>query len=539
MRRHAQPVIRHLDHSASRHAAGRTLRTAALPVQRSPGARWLGAALATGAALVFVGIASQAPSRLLSAVEVQPGRAFDAGIGLLGVVVLGVGAAILWRWRSSASEVTRWRNAHEAARQLSPRDPLTGLMNRRRLMVDATLALSRMRRGRGPIGIVAVELDGFAAASAAAGTRGSDALLATIGSRLTATLRDSDIAARLSGARFAILAELRTPEDAARLALRLVSDLNVPYEIDGTTITLQARIGIATAPEDADKPEALIASAGHALDQALEEAAAIRFFGKGMNERVRQRAELLTALGEAIARDEVLPHFQPIVDLQTRRICGFEALARWWQSPRRMISPGEFIPLAEEGGLISALTCSLLHRACLAAQAWPSDMMLALNVSASEIRDPALPARLRSVLDATGFPAERLEVEIAESALDDETGTIRANLAELKAVGVRLSLDDFGTGRVGLHHLHAMPFDRIKVDAGFVRPLGARTGDERVVTSAVALAHAFGLTVVAEGTETEAEAAALLALGCDAAQGHWFGRPLPAEDVNAIFNVVE
>ena len=366
-----------------------------------------------------------------------------------------------------------------------------------------------------------------------------DRLLQEVANRLRAAAREGDAVARLGGDEFAVVAELGEDdpsEDAARLARRLVAALEAPFDLGGATVRVGCSVGVALAPQDAADAEGLMRRADLALYRAKAEGRGrFRFFEAGMDERVRERAALEAEFRAAVARDELVPHFQPLVGFDDGRLLGFEVLARWPHPARGgMVPPSDFIPIAEDTGLIAPMTERLLRKACRAAAAWPDHLTVAVNVSPLQLRDRALPGVVRSVLEETGLPARRLELELTESALVGNLGLAREVMGELKAMGVRLSLDDFGTGYSSLAHLQALPFDKIKIDAGFVRAMARDPGSRKIVAAVVGLGHSLGLPTVAEGVEERGEADALRRLGCDVGQGWLFGRPVPAAAVDAM-----
>ena len=237
---------------------------------------------------------------------------------------------------------------------------------------------------------------------------------------------------------------------------------------------------------------------------------------------------------KAVADEAIVPHFQPLVDIATGRLTGVEMLARWPHPKRGMVSPAEFIPIAEDIGLIGPMTVGLLRQGCRAAANWPAHVTLACNVSPLQLRDAALPGIVAAVLDETGFPADRLVVEVTESALVGDLDLARGLLDELKALGVRLALDDFGTGYSSLRHLQLLPFDKLKIDRSFVAAMVTDRESAKIVSAVVGLGHSLGLSIVAEGVETEQVSALLRGLGCDIGQGWLFGRPVPAHRIDAL-----
>lgn len=324
-------------------------------------------------------------------------------------------------------------------------------------------------------------------------------------------------------------------EVAAHLARRIIATLEQPFELAGGAVAqIGASIGVALAQSGGDADDLV-----HRADVALYRAKAegrgrFHFFEPGMDAHIRARALLEGELRQAIADDMIVPHFQPLVEIETGRLIGFEMLARWPHPTRGMVPPAEFIPVAEEIGLIGPMTERLLRLACGIATTWPAGVSLACNVSALQLRDRGLPAMVRAALDESGFPAHRLELEITESALVGDLDLARTLLGELKALGVRLALDDFGTGYSSLRHLQMLPFDKIKIDASFVGAMANDVESRKIVAAVVGLGHSLGLPTVAEGVEEPETAALLRGLGCDVGQGWLFGRPGPAEAASAL-----
>lgn len=479
-------------------------------------------------------------------------RAWMEMAGLaLGAVFL-VAAAFVSRGRARLQAAL----AHTEA--VARTDALTGLPNRRALYeamqaalapnasvgaaADATAAAAAAtgRTSDGLVALLLLDLDRFKPVNDVHGHPAGDHLLQLVASRLRIAARAGDLIARLGGDEFALLVPLpngggpsRPPTDvASQVARRIIAALEEPFELPGSSAVVQvgASIGVALSQpgEDVDM---LVHSADVALYRAKAEGRGRHhFFEPGMDAQVRARALLETDLRQAVADDAILPYFQPLVALDTGRLIGFEMLARWPHPTRGMVSPAEFIPVAEDTGLIGPMTASLLRRACrIAAADWPDGVMLACNISPLQLRDRGLPGTVRAVLDESGLPAHRLELEITESALVGDLDLARNLLDQLKALGVRLSLDDFGTGYSSLRHLQTLPFDKLKIDAAFVGAMAGDVESRKIVAAVVGLGQSLGLLTVAEGVETEETAALLRSLGCDIGQGWLFGRPAPAD----------
>jgi predicted signal transduction protein with EAL and GGDEF domain len=312
--------------------------------------------------------------------------------------------------------------------------------------------------------------------------------------------------------------------------------LEQPFALaGGITAQIGASVGVAVAPADGTAVDTLVRRADVALHRAKSGGRGrFHFFEPGMDAQLRDRAELEADLRRAIAADLIVPHFQPLVQLDSGRPAGFEMLARWPHPTRGMVPPSEFVAVAEEIGLIGPMTERLLRRACRAAASWPAEVVLACNISPLQLRDRDLPRMVRTVLAETGLPAPRLELELTENALVGDLALAREVLAELKVLGLRLALDDFGTGHSSLRHLQALPFDKIKIDAGFVRSMVGNPESGKIVAAVIGLGHSLGLPTVTEGVENAGTAALLRGLGCDLGQGWLCGRPGPEDGVGTL-----
>ncbi len=450
---------------------------------------------------------------------------------------LGLSALLLAAAALAARGRERLRRALDQVERVARTDALTDLPNRRRLRE----VLGERLAAGGGTALLIVGLDRFKDANGAHGHAIGDCLLRLAAARLQSALRPTDVAARLGGDEFALVISAGEegrgdmPNVVAHVERRLTAALEPPFEpTPGVAVQLGASVGVTLcrAGQDADTA---IQHAAIALDRAKREArGGLRFFEPGMDARLRERATLEAELRQAIADDAIVPHFQPLVDLASGRLVGAEMLARWHHPKRGMVSPAEFIPLAEDTGLIAPMTEKLMRRACRAAAGWPEAVVLACNISPLQLRDPELPAVVRAILDQTGLPPHRLELEVTESALVGDLTLARRLLDQLRALGISLALDDFGTGYSSLRHLQTLPFDKLKVDASFVGAM-ARDGESaKIVTAIVTLGHNLGLVTVGEGIETEAAAARLREIGCDVGQGWFYGRPGPAEMIDAL-----
>ncbi len=457
----------------------------------------------------------------------------------LGLSALLLGATVL-----AVRGRRRLQGALARTAVVARTDTLTELPNRRQFYEELEAALATGRRGGLDHALLLIDLDRFKAANDAHGHPAGDQLLRLVAGRLRNALRREEHIARLGGDEFAFIVccdpagpdQPRT--DPVAIGQRIVDTLGKPFALtSGVVIQVGASVGIGiTRARDTAVDDLM-----HRADVALYRAKAdgrgcVRVFQDGMDEHVRARALLEGELRQAIADDVIVPHFQPLVDFDTGRLVGVEMLARWPHPTRGMVPPDAFIPVAEDLGLIGAMTERLLRHACRAAAGWPGHVVLACNVSPIQLRDPTLPQMIRAVLAETGFPAGRLEIEVTESALVGDLDLALALLDQLKALGVRLALDDFGTGYSSLRHLQTLPFDKIKIDRSFVAAMAGDAESRKIVSAVLGLGRSLGLTTVAEGVETQETATLLRELGCDIGQGWLFGRPTSTEATGSMLD---
>jgi diguanylate cyclase (GGDEF)-like protein len=470
---------------------------------------------------------------------------------LIGAAALLTMFATFRRWRQLKREVATRRAVEAKLRALAVHDDLTGLPNRRGMAERLNSALARSRRDGSTVAVLLVDLDRFKPVNDLRGHAAGDRLLQLVARRMTDTLREADIVARVGGDEFVVAAQFGPGtlsayadgttdmiDAAARMARRLVAVLEEPFDLGdaGIPVLVGASVGVALAPDGEVEVEDLLRRADMAMYLAKEKGrGCFRFFEPEMDAAIRDRAAMEAALRQAIVADELMPYFQPFVALGAdKRPIGFEMLARWLHAERGFVPPADFIPLAEETGLIVRMTEQLLRRACNAAASWPDHLILAVNVSPVQLRDRALPAMVAAALAESGLPARRLEIELTESALVGNFELARELLTELKELGVHLTLDDFGTGHSSLRHLQMLPFDKIKVDASFVRNMHISPESGKIVAAVVALGRSLGLLTVAEGIEDAVIAAALRDMGCHIGQGWLFGQPLAEPQAGAL-----
>jgi diguanylate cyclase (GGDEF)-like protein/PAS domain S-box-containing protein len=436
-------------------------------------------------------------------------------------------------------DTTERRRAEARLAFMAQHDGLTGLPNRTMLRqrIDETMGLSRRSGAR--VAVVCLDLDDFKTINETLGHAVGDKVLRGLAKRLRSSLREEDVVGRLGADEFVVVQSgIQRPEDASDLARRLIAAVTEPYLIEGHSVAVSARAGIAIAPGDGDDAEKLLKNADMALSRAKGEAGmTFSFFEAAMDARAQTRRRLEADLRAAIDAELLRPHYQPLIDLKTGQITGFEALVRWLSPERGFVSPGEFIPVAEETGLINPIGGLVLRRACGEAAGWPDPVRVAVNLSPLQFRTGNLLAMVMDALNQSGLPARRLELEITETLLMDKGDQVLATLHALRALGVHISMDDFGTGYSSLSYLRSFPFDKIKIDQSFVRGLAANHDAQAIVRAIVNLGKGLGVTITAEGIETEAELSFLRAEGCNQGQGFLFSKARPNEEVMRLLAV--
>jgi len=440
------------------------------------------------------------------------------------------------------TDVTKRREAEARVTRLASEDPLTGLPNRRlfRSTLDRMCGWdSSAPDGAQPAAEFAVfflDLDRFKVVNDTLGHRIGDLLLLEVAARLKGVLQPADMLARLGGDEFAIIVtSAKSRRMLEALASRLIDAVAQSYEIDGHRIRSSISIGIAVGPRDGANAEDLLMAADLALYAVKASArGTFQFYQQSMNEGINDRRQVEMDLREALEKDELELHYQPVLDLRSNTITGFEALARWRHPIKGMVPPAVFIPVAEDTGLIIALGTWALRQACRTAAIWPHHLKVAVNLSPVQFSGPDLYNTVKSALAETGLAPQRLELEITERLFMEDSAKTLSTLHRLKQLGVRIAMDDFGTGYSSLSYLRSFPYDMIKVDRAFVSDLAAGTEHVVIVQAVVSIARALGMTTTAEGVETEAQKEYLAALGCDQAQGYLFGAPVPVELVPRI-----
>ncbi|MEJ2377893.1 MAG: EAL domain-containing protein [Pseudolabrys sp.] len=454
----------------------------------------------------------------------------DEAFALAMLLCLGL-LALSWQFLlSQRREVARRIAAERRARELAMQDGLTGLPNRRQFDHELQAAIEAPPRKGGAHAVFLLDLNGFKHVNDLYGHGIGDEVLIIVAMRLRRAARDGDLVVRFGGDEFAILArQLAGSEDATSIALRVVKEFEHPIVTGAIQHRIGIGIGIALIPQDGTDEIEILRKADIAMYRAKAEGQSVsRFFDAEMDARIRERDLIERDLRPAIADGSIEPYYQPLVELGTGRVIGFEALPRWTHPTLGPVPPERFIPVAESCGLINALTDRLLRQAAGAARQWPDDVILAFNILPSQLKDHTLGLRIVGILGDAGLAPHRLEIELTEAAIVGDLDGARKVLGPLHDVGVRISLDDFGTGYSSLYQLRNLKFDKIKIERSFVERMQQDEGAMALVRALSGFGHGLGLTVTADGVERAGQAAVLQQHGCQQAQGAFYSAPMPA-----------
>ncbi len=461
---------------------------------------------------------------------------------LVSALLLNIALIIFgWRrYRELTHEIAERRRAEEQARLLAATDPLTQCLNRRS-MADASEQLRAWAAQRGEaIAYAMIDLDNFKQINDMYGHSCGDAVLVRVSQRIRELLPRDARLARLGGDEFAFVMPYPVghTDRIDDLVVRVLASIAAPIETHDVTVELTVSIGLATDYDADASPgprldaQTLMHRADMALYHAKKQGRNRHFwFDPGMESEIRFRNQLETGIRRGISQHEFVPYYEQQIDIQTGELVGFEMLARWQSEQLGLVGPDIFIPIAEEMGLITQLSEQLMDRAFADAREWDEGLMLSINISPVQLRDPWFAQRLLKRLVANNFPPQRLEIEITESCLHENIGLVRAMLTSLRNQGVKVSLDDFGTGYASLEQLRDLPFDRIKIDRHFISELREPAGHAQLVDAIIALARGLDLPLTAEGVENEDILGALRSMGKLKAQGYVFGEPESAEQV--------
>ncbi len=505
---------------------------------RSEGAKRdiIAGGIVVAAILLFVGTGSnvmQAAVRALIGIGGGPDRALAAAM------ILNV-ALILFGWRRYEDlnrEIRERTEAEQRARYLADTDPLTGFLNRRALLATGQRMIAGAIAEKRQVALFLLDLDHFKTVNDIHGHAAGDRVLQVAAERISAVLPPNATKARLGGDEFvAMLAfEPAARADIDALAAELVMVLDNSIAHDAQQIRIGASLGISLASDASVTMETMVRQADIAMYHGKDEGRNRHiWFETGMEMAVQVRNQIETGIRDGMPRGEFVPHFEPQVDIASGRLIGFEMLMRWESPEYGMIPPERFIPVAEESGLIGELSLQVIREAMEIAKRWDPTIMLAVNISPQQLKDPWFSQKLTKLLVEVGFPAAQLEVEITESSLFENLPLVRSIVTSLKNQGVSLSLDDFGTGYSSLSHLRALPFDRIKIDRSFVAAMRGSPDAQAIVVAIVRLGESLAMPITAEGVEDEATAIELTRLGCSKGQGWYFGRASSAADTERL-----
>jgi diguanylate cyclase (GGDEF)-like protein len=485
---------------------------------------------------MFVAIGGQVGTQM---VRQFVGNSQGADQAMVTALLLNIALILLiWRRTSALSdEVDVYRQAEVRAQHLAITDPLTNLFNRRAIKEKTTELSARAARRGKSIAFLMLDLDGFKKINDLYGHDSGDILLREVADRMREVVPPSSIIARLGGDEFGICVvfEPEYPETIDRIAEDLVEAISRPIHIADSEQTVTASIGIARPEYDCDSIDMLIRRADIALYAAKKNGRnGYSWFENGMEVELRSRNSLEGDIRAAIPNNEFVPYFEQQIDLATGELVGFEMLARWVSPVRGLISPDDFIPIAEETGMIGDLSMSIIRKAMVEAKTWDPKLTISVNISPVQLKDPWLAQKIVKLLVETGFPANRLEVEITESSLFKNLSLAQSIVGSLKNQGIQIALDDFGTGYSSLAHLRALPFDRIKIDRSFVSSMVENAESAAIVSAIAGLGASLDVPITAEGIEDESLIAKLSALGCTKGQGWHFGQPMTIEQVRAL-----
>ena len=453
---------------------------------------------------------------------------FDWVVGItLALLAAGIAVPAAFAWMRGRER----RKAEEQLRYLEEHDALTDLANRKAFVDSLTAAIGRMQRDRTHIAVLCLDIDKFKEINEAADHSGGDQVLRDIGGRIQSTLRGNDLIARLAGDEFAIaLVDITNLGDVMAFMNRLVEALRRPLQVAGKEMLVTTSVGIALAPADGDTAATMLRHAGIALARAKGDGGQrMCFFEHSMDKALQRRRMVEHELRLALGREEFEVVYQPQYDLATERQCGSEALVRWHHPVHGKIAPGHFISVAEDTGLIVPLGEWVLRRACTDAAKWPDPLIVAVNLSPAQFRDGDIAETVAEVLKETKLPPARLELEITENLLINDTEEVLGKLNRLRQLGVAIAMDDFGTGYSSLNYLARFPFSKIKIDRQFIRNMTRDPATRAIVKTIIALGKSLDVTITAEGVETQEQAAILREFGCPQVQGFLYGYPGAAE----------
>jgi len=488
--------------------------------------------------LAFVSSTFDGLEHLVEWAEEYEDYELDEIFSLLIFLSFGLGLFAWRRTKELRQQIVHRDKAENAMRHLAMHDTLTGLPNRALLAKRLEQELARADRESALLAVFALDLDMFKRINDVYGHAAGDALLIAASERLTSAVRKMDTVARMGGDEFVIVQPCEAGCDqAAALASRVVKAMAEPYELSGHKFVSSVSIGIAFSSKGSHDPAELLRAADVALYRAKAEGrSTYRFFDEFMDEALCQRQNLERCLRDAVANEQFSLYFQPLYTIPGQILTGFEALLRWDHPELGRVPPDKFIPIAEEIGAIQSIGTWVLEEACRIAAGWERPLSVAVNVSPMQFKQHDLAKSFKSIIEQSGLDPERLEIEITETVLMQDTESVLKELTEMREFGVRIAMDDFGTGYSSLSYLRKFPFDKIKIDRSFVTHLERGGEDSAIIKAVVAMGNGLGMTTLAEGVETEDQLSQLSAAGCESAQGYFLGFPMPEAEAMDLIN---
>jgi diguanylate cyclase (GGDEF)-like protein len=493
-------------------------------------------AVVIAAIIIFVGNGS---TMMQSIIDMIYGNRNEGNSALQATLLLNI-ALILFGWRryrDLTHEVRERADAEQRAQTLALRDPLTGFHNRRSIGENGTEMLAKALKRDKVLAIVMFDLDHFKTVNDLHGHAVGDALLRSVAAEMNRHAPENALLARLGGDEFAcaMTYDVDQPQPVNDVVEAIVKRLSEPFDVSGIHAHISVSAGIARSSADCNSIDSLMRHADIAMYVAKREGRnRYSWFDASMEEELQQRSELETSMRSGIAAGQFEPYFEKQIDLASGKLAGFEVLARWHNPLRGLIMPDIFIPIAEETGMIGELSFSIIRKALTEARDWDQSLVISVNISPGQLRDPWLAQKIVKILTETGFPPQRLEIEITETALFENLEVAQSIIGSLKNQGIRLALDDFGTGYSSLAHLRALPFDRIKIDKSFVLSLEENLESAAIVNAIAQLGKSLSMAVTAEGIEVQRVHELLKEMGCAKGQGWLYGKPTSIKTTRAM-----
>ncbi|MEQ9663753.1 MAG: EAL domain-containing protein [Parasphingopyxis sp.] len=494
---------------------------------------WVATVVALASVAMFAAVAGEVLGNILAGTATHRDPILAVAL-LLNIALILIG----WRHdREVKEEIANHSDAARRANALATKDPLTGLHNRRSAGEIGSQMLAETERRQMALAMLVADLDGFKHVNDVHGHHAGDELLKIVAEKMQRILPQSALIARLGGDEFA-MAFAFEPSGASTvnaIADDLIEAIGRPIPIDEQTVQISVSIGIARSDHDCETVETLMRRGDIAMYAAKNQGKSRSvWFDKTMERELQIRNKVEAGLRTGIPKGEVVPYYEPQIDIATGRLHGFEVLARWVHPSEGVVEPEVFIHVAEEAGLIADLSESVMRQAFIETRSWDPELVLSVNISPTQLKDPWLSQKIIKLLTETNFPANRLEVEITETALFDNLGIANSIIASLKNQGIRIALDDFGTGYSSLSHLRSLPFDRIKIDRSFVSSITQDNESAAIVDAIARLSGSLGLPVTAEGVENSEIEEALKKVGAMHGQGWLFGKPMPIQDIRRL-----